>query len=292
MQQACTHLLYFNEFLQVERFITEKFRDFKCYLWPRYGEQHEQAPRWGTRIDLIISQQKEMLQSDLGPSPESRKVFKDPNLDEALEYRATDQLLKNIDLIMVALTAPNANRNYDYERLEFYGDSVISFLVILELFVAKNYSFKEGPLDFFRIQQVSNMNFFEINRRQAFYKYMIHEPQTIFNDFVPGAFEGLRYQGRIKHKALNELDNKIKFLEKDRRFVEYLQQYVDRRDGARTGPGGHKQAKPTKERRWSELERLENERFLTELRQYFMQYGFESASQQQVPPSRSQPGVQ
>lgn len=138
--------------------------------------QESQAPRPGTRIDLVISQQKEMLQSDLGPSERSRKVFMDPNLDEKLQHTATDQLLKNIDLIMVALTAPNANRNYDYERLEFYGDSVISFLVILELFVTKSYSYKEGPLDFFRIQQVSNMNFFDTNRRHGFYKYMIHEP--------------------------------------------------------------------------------------------------------------------
>jgi dsRNA-specific ribonuclease len=52
---------------------------------------------------------------------------------------------------MVALTSPNASRNYDYERLEFYGDSVISFLVILELFITKNYSIKEGVLDHFRI---------------------------------------------------------------------------------------------------------------------------------------------
>lgn len=64
---------------------------------------------------------------------------------------------------MEALTAPNANRNYDYERLEFYGDSVISFLVILELFLTKEYSYKEGSLDQFRIQQVSNMNFFRVN---------------------------------------------------------------------------------------------------------------------------------
>jgi hypothetical protein len=33
------------------------------------------------------------------------------------------------------------------------------------------------------------MNFFKINREEKFYKYMINEPQTIFNDFVPGAFE-------------------------------------------------------------------------------------------------------
>ena len=69
-------------------------------------------------------------------------------------------MLRNIDIIMEALTAPNANRNYDYERLEFYGDSVISFLVILELFLTKEYSFKEVSL---RIQQVSNMHFFRVN---------------------------------------------------------------------------------------------------------------------------------
>jgi dsRNA-specific ribonuclease len=91
--------------------------------------------------------------------------------------------------MMEALTAPNANRNYDYERLEFYGDSVISFLVILELFLTKPYDYKEGHLDFYRIQQVSNMNFFKINKKEHFFKYMINEPQTIFNDFVPGAFD-------------------------------------------------------------------------------------------------------
>ena len=71
--------------------------------------------------------------------------------DGVIHMSAIDQLLNNIDLIMEALTSPNANRNYDYERLEFYGDSVISFLVILELFLTKDYAFKEGPLDFYRI---------------------------------------------------------------------------------------------------------------------------------------------
>jgi len=127
---------------------------------------------------------------------------------------AENQLLNNIDIMMEALTAPNANRNYDYERLEFYGDSVISFLVILELFLSKEYDFKEGQLDFYRIQQVSNMKFFKINKEQLFFKYMINEPQTIFNDFVPGAFEEVKYQERIKHKTLNEINNKIKELRK------------------------------------------------------------------------------
>jgi hypothetical protein len=34
-QQSCTHLLYFNEFLQVEKFIRDKFRGLKCFLVKR-----------------------------------------------------------------------------------------------------------------------------------------------------------------------------------------------------------------------------------------------------------------
>lgn len=91
------------------------------------------------------------------PARIARDVFMSPKeghhvLDKNVFHRsAENQLLNNVDLMMQALTAPNANRNYDYERLEFYGDSVISFLVILELFLTKNYEYKEGPLDFYRI---------------------------------------------------------------------------------------------------------------------------------------------
>mmetsp|Transcript_28083 Transcript_28083/g.42476 ORF Transcript_28083/g.42476 Transcript_28083/m.42476 type:complete len:131 (-) Transcript_28083:1488-1880(-) len=129
---------------------------------------------------------KENLQSDMEPSRRhSRNVFLNPNskesegaIDPSSEaiIGAREQLLNNVDLVMEALTAPNANRHYDYERLEFYGDSVISFLVILELFLTKEYNYKEGPLDFYRIKQVSNMNFFKINLENEFYKYIINEP--------------------------------------------------------------------------------------------------------------------
>jgi|TARA_B110000285_G_C14985579_1_gene543623 dsRNA-specific ribonuclease len=93
------------------------------------------------------------------PSSKGRDIFVSPSLSQNLELdgnvvhtSAESQLLNNVDLMMEALTAPNANRNYDYERLEFYGDSVISFLVILELFLTKDYEYKEGPLDFYRIK--------------------------------------------------------------------------------------------------------------------------------------------
>jgi hypothetical protein len=51
---------------------------------------------------------------------------------------------------------------------------------------------------------------------------MINEPQTIFNDFVPAGFEGLGYQEHIKHKTLNELNNKLKELSKIKIYVETI----------------------------------------------------------------------
>lgn len=64
------------------------------------------------------------------------------------------------------MTAPTANKPIDYERLEFYGDSVISFLVILELFLTTascERDYKEGELDFYRIKAVSNMSLAQTN---------------------------------------------------------------------------------------------------------------------------------
>lgn len=85
-----------------------------------------------------------------------------------------EQLLQKIDIVKEALTSPGACREYDYERLEFYGDSIIGFLVILELFVTQP-SMVEGDLDFKRIQKVSNLRFFELNQKNEFYNYMITE---------------------------------------------------------------------------------------------------------------------
>jgi hypothetical protein len=67
------------------------------------------------------------------------------------------------------------------------------------------------------------MNFFYINKKENFFKYMINEPQTIFNDFVPAAFENLKYQERIKHKTLNEINNKIKELKKLKFILDKLE---------------------------------------------------------------------
>ncbi len=87
------------------------------------------------------------------------------------------------------MTSPNANRPIDYERLEFYGDSVISFLVILELFLCGDKKWTEGDLDVQRIKTVSNMNFIKINKDNKIYKYMITEVSKIYNDIIPVGFD-------------------------------------------------------------------------------------------------------
>ena len=92
-----------------------------------------------------------------------------------------------------ALTAPSACRDYDYERLEFYGDSIVGFLVILELFLL-NPECTEGDLDFKRIAQVSNENFYKINKQNKFYEFMITDPHHIFQAFQPSGFDNFELE--------------------------------------------------------------------------------------------------
>lgn len=64
------------------------------------------------------------------------------------KFETADQFFMfDPSLVVEALTSPTANRPVDYERLEFYGDSVISFLVILELFLCGDKNWTEGDLD-------------------------------------------------------------------------------------------------------------------------------------------------
>jgi dsRNA-specific ribonuclease len=116
-----------------------------------------------------------------------------------------------MDLIREALTSPSAFRNYDYERLEFYGDSIAGFLVILELFLS-NPTFVEGDLDHERINRVQNSKFFLVNKEQKFYHYMITDSHHVFSGFVPAGFNGLRYQEEIIYKSFNEQYNSFQEL--------------------------------------------------------------------------------
>lgn len=64
--------------------------------------------------------------------------------------------MKDPSIIVEALTSSSADRMIQYERLEFYGDSVLTFLAILEIFLCENSNTKESELDQLKIKMVSN----------------------------------------------------------------------------------------------------------------------------------------
>ena len=159
----------FNEFLMIELFINDVFDEkFECLLNPNNME----PSTYSMHILHTIGEIKELGKDD-------------PNLETFL---ARDILIQKVDVIREALTAPSACREYDYERLEFYGDSIVGFLVILELYVTKP-THVEGDLDFERIRMVSNQRFYEVNRKNEFYNYMITESHHVFSGFIPAGFE-------------------------------------------------------------------------------------------------------
>ena len=121
-------------------------------------------------------------------------------------------------LMMEAMTAPTANKPIDYERLEFYGDSVISFLVILELFLTTatlDRNYKEGELDFERIKKVSNMNLALTNESHRIYQYIITDStKVIAEELCPPGFKQHHYQLKVKSKSVNEIRSKLVYLKK------------------------------------------------------------------------------
>ena len=164
LQQTCFHILNFNELLLIEEFVKKFFTGLRCYL--------------NTDRDAHYIYANDLF----------RSVQKPPFFEGDVESTcAVDQLLRRTELLKEALTAPSAGREYDYERLEFYGDSIVGFLVILELFLTEK-DMQEGDLDHMRIRQVSNLNFYKVSKEKGFYHYMIIERMHIFSGFQPCGF--------------------------------------------------------------------------------------------------------
>jgi|LauGreDrversion4_2_1035121.scaffolds.fasta_scaffold59894_4 dsRNA-specific ribonuclease len=56
-------------------------------------------------------------------------------------------LFANLPQVNAALTAPSTHHMQNYERLEIYGDTVISLLVVLEIYVLRNQMDTQNELD-------------------------------------------------------------------------------------------------------------------------------------------------
>jgi hypothetical protein len=84
----------------------------------------------------------------------------------------------NLPLVNASLTASSTQMQANNERLESYGDSLIAFLVILELFITRNASDFENELDSMRKSRTQNDLMMLQNLTSGVWEHMLVEPQT------------------------------------------------------------------------------------------------------------------
>jgi dsRNA-specific ribonuclease len=65
-------------------------------------------------------------------------------------------MYENLPLVNASLTATSTQMQANNERLESYGDSLIAFLVILEVFLTRHSSDFENELDSLRKSRTQN----------------------------------------------------------------------------------------------------------------------------------------
>lgn len=119
-------------------------------------------------------------------------------------------LKENLPLINEALTSPHTQLVDNYERLEIYGDALISFLVIVELYLTREKRFNENDLDNLRKQRISNDNFVFINYQQDIYKFMMTEPLQQSATTTAGGSTDLAKSAATKPKESSALSNIIR----------------------------------------------------------------------------------
>jgi dsRNA-specific ribonuclease len=62
--------------------------------------------------------------------------------------------MNNISLLTQALTTPSSQLLENNERLESYGSSLISLIVLVELYLTRDYKYLENDLDTIRKQRI------------------------------------------------------------------------------------------------------------------------------------------
>jgi len=115
LQTMSSHLLKLNDYLRSEKMIIEVFKE-----------------------DI----EKE-LNMELGFPLEIEFLDREPKA--LLDIKNT--LFANLPQVNAALTAPSTHHMQNYERLEIYGDTVISLLVVLEIYVLRNQMDTQNELD-------------------------------------------------------------------------------------------------------------------------------------------------
>jgi len=168
MQHSCSHLLKLNDFLRVEAFIRDKF------LYKQNGELSAQKKVFKESIDRNLSERRPKFLEFREIRELSLKPQGNANSGEELRQ----QMYDNLPLVNASLTASSTQMQANNERLESYGDSLIAFLVILELFITRNASDFENELDSMRKSRTQNDLMMLQNLTSGVWEHMLVEPQT------------------------------------------------------------------------------------------------------------------
>jgi hypothetical protein len=168
MQHSCSHLLKLNDFLRVEAFIRDKF------LYKQSGELSAQKKVFKESIDRNLSERRPKFLEFREIRELSLKPQGNANSGEELRQ----QMYDNLPLVNASLTASSTQMQANNERLESYGDSLIAFLVILELFITRNASDFENELDSMRKSRTQNDLMMLQNLTSGVWEHMLVEPQT------------------------------------------------------------------------------------------------------------------
>lgn len=168
MQHSCSHLLKLNDFLRVEAFIRDKF------LYKQNGELSAQKKVFKESIDRNLSERRPKFLEFREIRELSLKPQGNANSGEELRQ----QMYDNLPLVNASLTASSTQMQANNERLESYGDSLIAFLVILELFITRNASDFENELDSMRKSRTQNDLVMLQNLTSGVWEHMLVEPQT------------------------------------------------------------------------------------------------------------------
>jgi hypothetical protein len=168
MQHSCSHLLKLNDFLRVEAFIRDKF------LYKQSGELSAQKKVFKESIDRNLSERRPKFLEFREIRELSLKPQGNANSGEELRQ----QMYDNLPLVNASLTASSTQMQANNERLESYGDSLIAFMVILELFITRNASDFENELDSMRKSRTQNDLMMLQNLTSGVWEHMLVEPQT------------------------------------------------------------------------------------------------------------------
>eukprot|EP00347_Sterkiella_histriomuscorum_P004250 403361171 len=126
-----------------------------------------------------------------------------------------------------ALSSSQVDKNQNYERLEFLGDSVLNFLSLLEL--CTNFSnLKNKEIDILKVDTVCNKRLAKAAETKNLQRYLIElnsnkhgqsQGGSNSHQVIPGLFERQDYELNISSKTLQQTESKVVFLNQLRQKI-------------------------------------------------------------------------